>query len=170
MFRSMKRVPMITSTARDSATTNGRWYKELPKRVRMSTTRRSRKGRPLASPRRGTVSFFRDIVPSHRRAHFPESDSVRSWYRIRRGMVVSYEGRVRRSRIRRSAWPSRRKPVRPSVNSVNMFRVSSIWSVCDLRVPRFVRITGFCEFIGISSSWFLRASVSSSSTVGLAES
>ena len=53
----MKRVPIMTSTARESATTNGRWNNELPKLARMSATPRSRKGRPFASPSRGTVSF-----------------------------------------------------------------------------------------------------------------
>ena len=53
----IKLVPMMTSTARESATTNGIWNKEFPKRARMSATTRSRKGRQFASPSRGTVSF-----------------------------------------------------------------------------------------------------------------
>ena len=53
----VKRVPRMTSTGRESATTNGIWNIELTKRARMSSTPRSRWGRPFASPSRGTVSF-----------------------------------------------------------------------------------------------------------------
>ena len=72
----------------------------------MSATPRSQKGRPIASPSRGTVSFrtrYRS-QPSKKRSFV--SSSVRNRCRIQRRMIVSYAGRVRRNRTQRSEWPS----------------------------------------------------------------